>query len=99
MDGLCKVKAVFEIASFRVAGRGSLQFHFRDSLESAGMIPWSHERSAHEAGALRTRDLKRVTVDTTVQPKAMSMKKRGAKGLGAAQALSFADQARANIHA
>ena len=25
---------------------------------------------AHEAGALRTRDLKRVTVDTTVQPKA-----------------------------
>jgi hypothetical protein len=27
-------------------------------------------RVAHEAGALRTRDLKRVTVDTTVQPKA-----------------------------
>src|ERR1700750_1934210 len=27
-------------------------------------------RLAHEAGALRTRDLKRVTVDTTVQPKA-----------------------------
>ena len=26
-------------------------------------------RVAHEAGALRTRDLKRVTVDTTVQPK------------------------------
>jgi transposase, IS5 family len=26
-------------------------------------------RLAHEAGALRTRDLKRVTVDTTVQPK------------------------------
>jgi transposase, IS5 family len=27
-------------------------------------------RVAHESGALRTRDLKRVTVDTTVQPKA-----------------------------
>src|SRR2546430_6387020 len=26
-------------------------------------------RVAHEAGALRTRDLERVTVDTTVQPK------------------------------
>ena len=29
-------------------------------------------RIAHEAGALRTRDLKRVTVDTTVQPKAVT---------------------------
>lgn len=29
-------------------------------------------RVAHESGALRTRDLKRVTVDTTVQPKAIS---------------------------
>ena len=29
-------------------------------------------RVAHEAGALRTMDLKRVTVDTTVQPKAIS---------------------------
>jgi transposase, IS5 family len=29
-------------------------------------------RLAHEAGALRTRDLKRVTVDTTVQPKAIT---------------------------
>jgi transposase, IS5 family len=29
-------------------------------------------RLAHAAGALRTRDLKRVTVDTTVQPKAIS---------------------------
>ena len=29
-------------------------------------------RVAHESGALRTRDLKRVTVDTTVQPKAVS---------------------------
>ncbi|XIA67456.1 IS5 family transposase [Bradyrhizobium sp. TZ2] len=29
-------------------------------------------RVAHEAGALRTRDLERVTVDTTVQPKAIS---------------------------
>src|SRR5579862_1384241 len=29
-------------------------------------------RVAHTAGALRTRDLKRVTVDTTVQPKAIS---------------------------
>ncbi len=29
-------------------------------------------RLAHETGALRTRDLKRVTVDTTVQPKAIT---------------------------
>ena len=29
-------------------------------------------RVAHEAGALRTRDLKRVTIDTTVQPKAIT---------------------------
>jgi len=29
-------------------------------------------RIAHETGALRTRDLKRVTVDTTVQPKAIT---------------------------
>ena len=29
-------------------------------------------RVAHEAGALRTRELERVTVDTTVQPKAIS---------------------------
>ncbi|SDJ80249.1 transposase, IS5 family [Bradyrhizobium sp. Rc2d] len=28
---------------------------------------------AHETGALRTRDLKRVTVDTTVQPKAITL--------------------------
>ncbi|MEY9365274.1 hypothetical protein ABH994_008053 [Bradyrhizobium yuanmingense] len=29
-------------------------------------------RVAHEAGALRSQDLKRVTVDTTVQPKAIT---------------------------
>ena len=29
-------------------------------------------RVAHEAGALRTKDLERVTVDTTVQPKAIT---------------------------
>jgi hypothetical protein len=29
-------------------------------------------RVAHEAGALRSQDLKRVTIDTTVQPKAIS---------------------------
>ena len=29
-------------------------------------------RVAHDAGALRTRDLKRITVDTTVQPKAIT---------------------------
>ena len=27
---------------------------------------------AHEAGALRSQDLKRVTIDTTVQPKAIT---------------------------
>lgn len=30
------------------------------------------QRVAHYAGALRRRDLKRVTVDTTVQPKAVT---------------------------
>ncbi|MET4457314.1 hypothetical protein ABIB10_007435 [Bradyrhizobium sp. RT3b] len=30
-------------------------------------------RVAHEAGALRGQDLKRVTVDTTVQPKAITL--------------------------
>jgi transposase, IS5 family len=29
-------------------------------------------RVAHESGALRTKDLARVTIDTTVQPKAIS---------------------------
>ena len=29
-------------------------------------------RIAHQAGALRSKDLARVTVDTTVQPKAIS---------------------------
>src|SRR5207302_2378760 len=29
-------------------------------------------RVAHESGALRTKDLKRATVDTTVQPKAIT---------------------------
>ena len=29
-------------------------------------------RVAHETGALRTKDLERVTVDTTVQPKAIT---------------------------
>jgi hypothetical protein len=31
---------------------------------------------AHEAGALRTNDLRRVTVDTTVQPKAQRARKK-----------------------
>jgi transposase, IS5 family len=38
----------------------------REARASAAESRWV----AHEAGALRTRDLKRVTVDTTVQPKA-----------------------------
>jgi len=33
-------------------------------------------RVAYEAGALRTNDLKRVTVDTTVQPKAIHLPDR-----------------------
>ena len=32
-------------------------------------------RVAHQSGALRTRDLKRVTVDTTVQPKAITFRR------------------------
>src|SRR3974390_1164382 len=40
-----------------------------DKLELLMAGSW---RVAHEAGALRTRDLKRVTVDTTAQPKAIT---------------------------
>ncbi|MGY4627160.1 hypothetical protein ACVWY3_004916 [Bradyrhizobium sp. USDA 4486] len=42
-------------------------------------------RVAHEAGALRSQDLKRVTVDTTVQPKAITFSTN-------AQALARGDQ-------
>lgn len=41
----------------------------------AGKLDWlltESLRVAHEAGALRSNDLKRVTVDTTVQPKAIT---------------------------
>src|SRR5215813_13646955 len=41
----------------------------RDKLE---LLLAESLRVAHEAGALRTKDLKRVTVDTTVQPKAIT---------------------------
>ena len=39
---------------------------------SAAPSPTESLRVAHQSGALRTRDLKRVTVDTTVQPKAIT---------------------------
>src|SRR5215475_14439202 len=39
---------------------------------SSSMRSRTNARVAHEAGALRTNDLKRVTVDTTVQPKAIT---------------------------
>ena len=42
-------------------------------------------RVAHEAGALRTNDLKRVTVDTTVQPKAITFPTDAACGDRGAQ--------------
>lgn len=42
---------------------------FGDKLE---LLLAESLRVAHETGALRTRDLKRVTVDTTVQPKAIT---------------------------
>src|SRR5262245_16845532 len=44
--------------------------HWRKRLgEKLELLLAESLRVAHEAGALRTRDLKRVTVDTTVQPK------------------------------
>jgi IS5 family transposase len=47
--------------------------HWRKRLgDKLEMLLAESLRVAHESGALRTRDLKRVTVDTTVQPKAVS---------------------------
>ena len=47
--------------------------HWRKRLgEKLGLLLAESLRVAHEAGALRTKDLKRVTVDTTVQPKAIT---------------------------
>ena len=53
-------------------GRSDLS-HWRKRLgEKLELLLAESLRVAHEAGALRTRDLKRVTVDTTVQPKAIT---------------------------
>jgi IS5 family transposase len=47
--------------------------HWRKRLgEKLELLLAESLRVAHQAGALRTRDLKRVTVDTTVQPKAIT---------------------------
>jgi transposase, IS5 family len=47
--------------------------HWRKRLGSKlDLLLTESLRVAHEAGALRTKDLKRVTVDTTVQPKAIT---------------------------
>ena len=47
--------------------------HWRKRLgEKLELLLAESLRVAHEAGALRTKDLKRVTVDTTVQPKAVT---------------------------
>ena len=47
--------------------------HWRKRLgEKLELLVAESLRVAHEAGALRTRDLKRVTIDTTVQPKAIT---------------------------
>ena len=47
--------------------------HWRKRLgDKLQMLLAESLRVAHDSGALRTRDLKRVTVDTTVQPKAIT---------------------------
>src|SRR3979490_1350809 len=47
--------------------------HWRKRLGGTPELPLAESlRVAHEAGALRGQDLKRVTVDTTVQPKAIT---------------------------
>ena len=47
--------------------------HWRKRLgDKLGLLLAESLRVAHETGALRTGDLKRVTVDTTVQPKAIT---------------------------
>jgi IS5 family transposase len=47
--------------------------HWRKRLgDKLQMLLTESLRVAHDSGALRTRDLKRVTVDTTVQPKAIT---------------------------
>jgi Transposase domain (DUF772) len=53
-------------------GRSDLS-HWRKELgDKLELLLAESLRVAHETGALRTRDLKRVTVDTTVQPKAIT---------------------------
>ena len=47
--------------------------HWRQRLgDKLDLLLAESLRVAHEAGALRTQELKRVTVDTTVQPKAIT---------------------------
>src|ERR1700733_6506248 len=47
--------------------------HWRKRLgNKLGLLLAENFRVAHQSGALRTSDLKRVTVDTTVQPKAIT---------------------------
>src|SRR5258706_14720279 len=48
-------------ASALLAGTGG--------MKAPHALPIGSGRLAHESGALRTKDLARVTVDTTVQPK------------------------------
>jgi transposase, IS5 family len=56
----------------RIPARSDLS-HWRKRLgRKLELLLAESLRIAHQAGALRTKDLKRVTVDTTVQPKAIS---------------------------
>jgi IS5 family transposase len=72
---MCATERIFpaeawdEISSL-AAAREALELLLAESL-----------RLAHESGALRSKDLARVTVDTTVQPKNVAFPTEAIKGL------------------
>jgi IS5 family transposase len=75
MIGLLLLKHIYGLSDFQHVfphARSDLS-HWRKRLgDKLGRLLAESLRVAHEAGALRSQDLKRVTVDTTVQPKAIS---------------------------
>ena len=63
----------FEFFQYEFPHERSDLSHWRKRLgDKLELLLAESLRVAHETGALRTRDLKRVTVDTTVQPKAIT---------------------------
>ncbi|MGY3034248.1 hypothetical protein ACVIIV_003418 [Bradyrhizobium sp. USDA 4354] len=74
-EGVCE-RRVHDLEFFQHAfthERSDLS-HWRKRLgDKLELLRTERLRVAHEAGTLRSQDLKRVTVDTTVQPKAITI--------------------------